>query len=165
MTTPSQSPSTTENHPSVNVEPDPSGPTVGDDLSGMAWIEQTGHQSWRVRDPRPGGGHGSQSGFTSRNAARDYADDLESDRRRGRWLDTDGAKTLVATWAAKWVETLDVEIRTEENYRAYLRNHILPRWGTTPLGVVTALDVTSWIKTLHQRYAASTVAGTVTVSP
>jgi hypothetical protein len=49
----------------------------------MAWIEQTGTCSWRVRYTRPTGGYGSVSGFSSRKAARDYAEDLESDRRRG----------------------------------------------------------------------------------
>jgi hypothetical protein len=93
-----------------------------------------------VRHPRPSGGYGSISGFTTAKAARDYADDLESDRRRGRWLDPDGAKTTVAQWAARWVDTLDVETRTEENYRASLRNHILPvgevrRWATQRTGV------------------------------
>jgi hypothetical protein len=100
----------------------------------MAWIEQTGECSWRVRYPRPIGGYGSVSGFGSKKAARDFAEDLESDRRRGRWLDPDGAKVTVAAWAARWVGTLDVETRTEENYRAYLRNHILPRWARMPLG-------------------------------
>jgi integrase len=129
----------------------------------MAWIERIDERSWRVRYPRTGGGCGSVSGFRSRKAARDYADDLESDRRRGRWIDPDGAKTTTAAWATRWVETLDVETRTEENYRAYLRNHILPRWDTTPLGTISALEVTAWVKDLRQRYAASTVAGIVTV--
>jgi len=35
-----------------------------------------------VRNPRPAGGYGSQSGSASRRAAQDYADGLESDRRR-----------------------------------------------------------------------------------
>src|SRR5205823_3904649 len=84
--------------------------------------------------------------------------DLESDRRRGQWLDPDDAKTIVTAWAGRWVETLDVETRTEENYRASLRNHILPRWGTTSLGEITALAVTAWIKPLRQHHAASTSA-------
>jgi integrase len=50
-----------------------------------------------------------------------------------------------------------VEIRTEENYRAYLRNHILPRWSHTTLGDITALDVSIWLKQLRMHYAASTV--------
>jgi hypothetical protein len=96
----------------------------------MAWIEQTGKCSWRVRYPRPAGGYGSVSGFSSRKTTQDYTDDVESDRRRGQWLDPDGAKTTVAAWATRWVETFDVETRTEENYRAYLRNHILPTGNT-----------------------------------
>ena len=96
-------------------------------------------------------------------AAQDYADDLESDRRHGRWIDPDGAKTTTAAWISRWVDTLDVETRTEENYRAYLRNHILPPGGATPLGEISALAVTGWIKGLRQRYATSTVTGFVTV--
>jgi hypothetical protein len=41
--------------------------------------------------------------------------------------------------------------------RAYLRNHILPRWGDIALGDITALDVTTWLKQLRMHYAASTV--------
>lgn len=56
-----------------------------------------------------------------------------------------------------------METRTDENYRAYLRNHILPRWGAVALGSISALEVTAWVNDLRQRYAASTVAGIVTV--
>jgi len=37
----------------------------------MAWVEQTGRRSWRVRYARPTGGDGSISGFASRMAAVD----------------------------------------------------------------------------------------------
>ena len=129
----------------------------------MAWVEQTGKHAWRVRYPRPTGGNGSVARFMSRKAAQDYAEDMESDRRRGWWLDPDGAKTTAGSWAARWVPTLDVDVRTEENYRAHLRNHILPRWQHSPLGEITALAVTTWRKDLRTRLAASTVAGIVTV--
>ncbi|HET6214794.1 MAG TPA: site-specific integrase, partial [Micromonosporaceae bacterium] len=61
------------------------------------------------------------------------------------------------------VPTLDVDVRTEENYRAHLRNHILPRWQATPLGGISALAVTTWRKQLRNRLAAATVAGITTV--
>jgi amino acid adenylation domain-containing protein len=86
------------------------------------------------------------AGFSSRKAAQDYAEDLESDRRHGRW-----------------VETLDVVTRTEENYRSYLRNHIQPRWQHAALGAITALAVAVWMKDLRRHLAASTAAGIVTV--
>jgi integrase len=129
----------------------------------MAWIEQTGKTSWRVRYPRDDSTYGSESGFHTRKAAEDYAHDLDTDRRRGTWLDPAGAKRPLADWATIWIKTLDVEPRTEENYRRYLRRQILPRWGTTALGDITPLAVTEWWKDLRRRYAASTIAGIRTV--
>jgi hypothetical protein len=38
-------------------------------------------------------------------------------------------KTPVAAWAERWIDTLDVETRTEENYRAYLRKPHPPPVG------------------------------------
>jgi hypothetical protein len=129
----------------------------------MAWIEKIGPYSWRVRYPRDDGGYGSISGFTCKKAATDYANAVEADRRRGTWLDPAAGKTTVAEWAALWVDTLDVEIRTEENYRSRIRNHIQPRWGTTALADITTRTVTMWIKQLRRCYTSSTVAGIITV--
>ncbi|WP_083754180.1 tyrosine-type recombinase/integrase [Actinosynnema sp. ALI-1.44] len=129
----------------------------------MAWIEQTGKNSWRVRYLRDDGTYGSESGFHTKKAAEDYAQDMDTDRRRGTWLDPAGAKKPLADWATIWIETLDVEPRTEENYRRYLRRQILPRWGTTALGDITSLAVTEWWKELRRRYAASTIASIRTV--
>ena len=90
----------------------------------MAWIERTGVQTWQVRY-RDSAGRCQGSGITSPRS-----------RSPRRWPPTSGAapgwtpqgaRTLVAEWAKRWIETIDVEIRTEENYRALLRNHILRR--------------------------------------
>jgi hypothetical protein len=120
-------------------------------------------RSWWVRYPRDNGGYGSVSGFDTKKAANDYANSIEADQRRGTWLDPAAAKTTVSEWSTLWLDTLDVEIRTEENYKSRIDNNILPRWGTTTLGGITALAVTMWIKQLRRRYAVSTVAGIVTV--
>ena len=58
---------------------------------------------------------------------------------------------------------VDVEPRTDENYRGYLRNHILPRWGATSVGQITALAVSTWRRDLRTRYAAATVTSILTV--
>ncbi|MCP2244042.1 hypothetical protein [Lentzea aerocolonigenes] len=53
----------------------------------MAWSEQIGMHSWRVRY-RTGGGHtASISGFTTQRAADNYAADIETGQRRNTWLD------------------------------------------------------------------------------
>ncbi|HEX3785695.1 MAG TPA: hypothetical protein VHX38_39085 [Pseudonocardiaceae bacterium] len=84
---------------------------------------------------------------------------MESDKRRGRWINPADGKMKLRAWAAKWVQALDVEPRTVENYEGLLRNSIVPRWGETPIGEITALDVTIWRKELRRRYAVSTIDG------
>lgn len=51
----------------------------------MAWAERK-HNSWRVRYRRDDGAIGVISGFPTKKAARDHADDLESGRRKGTWI-------------------------------------------------------------------------------
>ena len=49
-----------------------------------------------------------------------------------------------------------------DNYRSMLRRHILLRWGSTPVNAITALGVNKWIADLHALgYANSTIAGIV----
>jgi hypothetical protein len=129
----------------------------------MAWAEQTERGSWRVRYPKADGAIGSVSGFASREAAQQYARDLQTGRRQAGWPHLVSGRVTVDQWAAVWVQTLDVEIRAEEKYLSYLRNHIQPRWGTTTLSHISPLAVTAWRKSLRQRYAAKTVDGIVLV--
>ena len=98
----------------------------------MAWIEQTSTHTWRVRYRQPNHHLATISGFTTQKAARDYAHDLDTDRCRGTWIDPAASRTTLTTWVTRCIDTLDVEIRTEKNYRAYLRNHILPAGDTPP---------------------------------
>jgi len=48
-----------------------------------------------------------------------YAAGIDVDQRRGTWLDPARGKTTLGCWVGDWVSTLDVEPRTEENYRGY----------------------------------------------
>jgi integrase len=130
----------------------------------MAWAEQIGTQSWRVRY-RTGDGHtASISGFTTQRAADNYAADIECDQRRNTWLDPTRGMTTVAEWVTTWFAALDLDPRTIDNYRSVLRCHILLRWGATPLNAITALGVNKWISDLRQLgYANTTVATIVKV--
>lgn len=60
----------------------------------MAWIEQVGKRAWRVRYRNGDGSTLSLSGFRSRTAAEDFASDMETERRRGVWLDPSGRRHL-----------------------------------------------------------------------
>ena len=95
----------------------------------MAWVEQRGNRSWRVRYRREDDTIGSVNGFPTKAAAIDHANTLESDQREGRFIDPAAGKITVNEWTQDWLQALDVAIRTEDFYRSLLRRHILPRWG------------------------------------
>lgn len=115
----------------------------------MAWVEQCGDDTWRVRYRRDDGTIGAIPGFASTKAAQDHADDLESDRRKGIWIDPAAGHTTINEWATDWLDALDVDTRTEQNYRRMIRGHIQPRWGDTALSAITGLKAHAWAKQLR----------------
>jgi integrase len=125
----------------------------------MAWKEQTGEHTWRVRYRHNGEIFTVPEKFATEQDAGNYIADMESDQRRGRWVDPADGRMPLGEWAALWMRALDVEPPTEENYQGLLRNSILPRWSETAIGDITALDVATWRKELRHHYAASTING------
>lgn len=125
----------------------------------MAWVEQTGSSAWRVRYRDDSGHLHSISGFRSEREAADHAAELDEQRHRGSWIDPTDGRTTVDEWTRRWLPTLTVSERTEENYRRDLGNHVLPRWGESSLASITGADVQSWAGQLHAAgYAPTTVA-------
>ncbi|TVT26496.1 multidrug DMT transporter permease, partial [Amycolatopsis rhizosphaerae] len=121
----------------------------------MAWVEQSGQHSWRVRYRHNGAASArSVGGFRSEHDARAYAADMATDQRRGTWIDPTATRTTLAEWVQRWLPAIDLDERTLESYRSRLRCHILPRFGATALGAITALDINLWTKTLAQRCCA-----------
>jgi integrase len=129
----------------------------------MAWTEQTGEYSWRVRYLGVTGRVASIGGFASKLAAEDYAQVMKAQQRRGVWVDPRRGRMTLADWAVVWFDSLDVDERTRDNYACQLRRHILPRWGDTCLSAITTLQITAWITQLHNsgHHARATVSGIV----
>ena len=115
----------------------------------MAWVEKVSPTSWRVRYFRDDGRIGSVSGFGTKTTADRHAADMEAGQRAGTFIDPAAGRTTVAEWAADWLPSLDVDIRTEENYECRLRCHILPRWGEVALADISGVQVASWTKQLR----------------
>jgi integrase len=128
----------------------------------MPWVERSGTRSWRVRFPKADGTLGSDSGFLTKRAASEHAADMEAQQRRGTFRDPIGGRTLFATWADRWIQAVDVDVRTEESYRSKLRNHLLPRWHNTPLMEFTNTAVVVWAKHLRERGMADVSVSDIT---
>jgi hypothetical protein len=86
---------------------------------------------------------------------------MATDQRRGTWIDPVASRTTVDAWVERWLPSLDLDERSVKGYRSRLRCHILPRFGTTPLGDTTTLDVNLWAKTLAECYAPTTVSSLI----
>lgn len=126
----------------------------------MAWVEQSGKNTWRVRYRRDDDTIGAIPGFATKTAANEHAHTVESEQRQGRWIDPAAGKTTVREWTTDWLGALDLAIRTEDYYRSLLTNHILPRWGDDGLADISGIKVAVWAKQLRAAgYAPSTVSG------
>lgn len=124
----------------------------------MAWAEKRGPRSWRVRYWKDDGTLGSVSGFDTKSAATRYADDLESDYRKGTWVDPTAGRVTLDDWTRDWLDALEVSANTEAQYRSLLTNHILPQWGSTALNGITGIKVMAWAKTLRKNgYSDNTI--------
>ncbi|WP_233225974.1 tyrosine-type recombinase/integrase [Amycolatopsis sp. CA-126428] len=84
---------------------------------------------------------------------------MESDQRRQVRIDPAGGRLELRSWVDRWFPVQDLDPRTLDNYESYLRCHVLVRFGATPLGEITALDVDAWVKESREAgYAAATVS-------
>jgi integrase len=125
----------------------------------MAFVEKSGNNRWRVRYWKDDGTHGAISGFTSKKAAQAKAKEIDTDKRRGTFLDPDAGKLTLAEWSTTWFDALDVAPTTTSQYTSLARNHILPRRGAISLGSISGIAVHTWAKKLRaQGYAISTVS-------
>ncbi|APU21902.1 hypothetical protein UA75_19565 [Actinoalloteichus sp. GBA129-24] len=133
--------------------------TAGEGRNAVAWVEKRGTRSWRVRYVRDDGTLGSLPGFATKRAAADHAEDMESDQRRGNWIDPAAGRLTLAEWSVPWMDALDLAANTENQYRSLLRNHLLPRWGDVAIGDITGIAVAAWSKKVRAAgYAPASVA-------
>lgn len=58
-------------------------------------------------------------------------------------------KLTFAAYAERWLPERDLKVRTREHYAKLLDRHILPRFGSLPIGAITADDVKSWYAALR----------------
>jgi integrase len=117
-------------------------------------------KGWRARWKGPEGSATdwpSKSGFTTRRAAKAYAEEQEALVRQGLWIDPALGKQTLAQWWAQWFPAQDFRPNTELAYSQQWRVHIEPRWGKVALRQIRGIDIEKWVKELHGILAASTV--------
>jgi integrase len=62
---------------------------------------------------------------------------------------TNSGETVRAVIARYEVERMPMRASTAYVYRSFLKNHIIPRWGETPIAAVSARDAELWLQNLE----------------
>jgi integrase len=94
--------------------------------------------------------HGSWSGFGTRAAAGRFADDREAAQRWPGGMGGVGVPgPVLEEWWGRWLAAQDLAPATLESYAQQHRNHIAPRWGSTPVGQISSLEVVGFERDLR----------------
>lgn len=110
----------------------------------------------RWRDP---GGRQRKKNFTRKVDAQRWLDQLQAERHRGQYIDPAAGKVRVKDVALSWSRGLGhLKESTASRYRGIVRHHVIPCFGTWPIGAVRHSDVRDWVHELSQ---SGLSAGTV----
>ena len=90
--------------------------------------------------------------FATKGDAQRWLSATETDIARGDWHDPRLGDVPLFDWSERWLATKAPTLQpsTVELYRYLLRRHVLPRFGPTPVGRLTAADIQSWLADLHR---------------
>jgi len=70
---------------------------------------------------------------------------------RGDWQDPRLGDVPYGEWVGRWLAIKEPKLSasTVELYRYLLRRHVVPTFGETPVGRITAVEVQAWLADLH----------------
>jgi Phage integrase, N-terminal SAM-like domain len=138
----------------------------------VAFVERCGNV-WRAHWVSADGRHrGSRSGFATKREAKHFADVREvGQREAATGLDEphvadepNGQMVTVGAWWERWFPVQDLAPTTLEAYTQQYRHHIAPRFADVPIGEVTGLDLSGFVRGLRERdLAPSSVTAVMSV--
>lgn len=123
----------------------------------MGHIRKTPAGAYRACWREPSGRQRSKTFKTKREASA-YLAEVESALNRGVYVAPDAGRLRFGEYAERWLAGRNDERATAARDRSIMRNHILPRWGRTPLGGLEHSAVQTWVTGLGQQLAPASVA-------
>src|SRR5664280_52984 len=98
--------------------------------------------------------------FTTKADANAYLSGVETDIRRGGWIDPDAGTVTFRRFATLWLDQRhDLRPSTRDDYSALLKNHLKPAFGDLALSAVTPSKVRTWNATLAKTHPARAAKG------
>lgn len=96
--------------------------------------------------------------FPTKREAKAYLAEVETAATRGLYVDPHAGRIRFGAYAARWLTARNDEITTAARDASIMRNHVIARWGTTPLAKIDHLAVQQWVTELGARLSPATVA-------
>lgn len=114
----------------------------------MASIAKRSDGRWRARY-RDAAGTEHARHFARKVDAQRWLDSVTASIQTGKYVDPGVGRETVAEYAHSWLDR-QVQLRpsTRSRYRAVIRVHVLPRFGTVPLKLLERSALSHWITDL-----------------
>jgi len=81
---------------------------------------------------------------------------METDQRRGKWIDPRGGRVTLYSFANEWLQhRTDLAERTAELYRHVLDKHILPVLGTATIAELSPTKIRVWHSNIAKDHPAT----------
>jgi Phage integrase, N-terminal SAM-like domain len=96
--------------------------------------------------------------FRTKKEASAFLAEIEAAINQGAYVDPHAGRMRFGNYAQCWLAARNDERTTVARDTSIMRNHVLPRWGSVPLGKIDHLAVQRWVTELGERLSAATVA-------
>jgi integrase len=94
--------------------------------------------------------------FAAKADALAYLSSIESDLRRGAWIDPRSGKVTLRDYANEWIgQRSDLAVRTTELYAYLLRQHVNPALGDVYLSALVPSGIRGWHAELSSRHPST----------
>jgi integrase len=114
--------------------------------------------NWNVRYRDPTGKQRSKT-FKRQVDAKAFMLDVETDKRRGTYIDPQAGETPFGVYAQRWqAARVDKAPATRNRDASYLRSLILPVLGNRPVGSIRTSEIETWLATLNRADTTRTKA-------
>jgi hypothetical protein len=126
---------------------------------GYAEKRGRGDFPWRGRYLKPDGTYGSLPGYSTKEAAKNAANDEEAKIRAGTWIDPAFGAMSLAEFRKEWIQAQDLAPNTIMLYDYAWSAHIEPRWGGISLRVLSesSLKMQEWLNGITRTFAAGSM--------
>jgi integrase len=123
----------------------------------MSHVQKRSGRGWVARYRTPDGKERSKS-FRRKIDGDRFLAQIEVDKSRGDWVDPRLGRITLGEWTEEYLSTItNLRPSTRVRDESYIRNHVIPKFGTTPLSSIEHMAIRAWVAELAETKAPSTV--------